>query len=240
MMHLKRISTSISALATKTGVLLLIACMLLVGSISTQAQSKAKKMAVEEPDTIPFFRGMAVGVDLIGPVQLAVSDYGQYEASLRVNLKDKYYPIIELGYGKCDANDESTKITYKTNAPYARIGIDWNLLKNKHDDYRLFGGFRYGFTFYKYDVSAPPIKDPVWGTETPYGADDVSCNYHWLEGVIGIDAKIWGPIRMGWSFRYKRRVAYSNGNLGNSYYVPGFGKQGGSRLGGTFNVTFEI
>ena len=31
-----------------------------------------------------------------------------------------------------------------------------------------------------------------------------------------------------------------DGEIGNSYYVPGFGKQGGSRLGGTFNVTLEI
>lgn len=52
---------------------------------------------------------MAVGVDLIGPVQLMVSDYGQYEASLRINLKDKYYPVFELGYGKADASDEATK-----------------------------------------------------------------------------------------------------------------------------------
>ena len=118
--------------------------------------------------------------------------------------------------------------------------IYWNLLKNKHDDYRLFGGFRYGFTSFKHDVSAPPVKDPVWGGEAPYGAEDVSANYHWLEGVIGVDAKIWGPVRMGWSFRYKRRLAQKKGDIGYSYYVPGFGKQGGTRLGGTFNVTFEI
>ena len=117
MMHLKRISIFILAIA-----------------INLTAFAQQKKIATIEPDTIPLLRGMAVGFDVIGPVQLMVSDYGQYEASFRVNLKDKYYPIIELGYGKADASDESTKIRYKTNAPYGRIGIDWNLLKNKHDD----------------------------------------------------------------------------------------------------------
>ena len=223
MMHLKRISIFILAIAT-----------------SLTAFSQQKKIATVEPDTIPLLRGIAVGFDAIGPTQLMVSDYGQYEASLRVNLKDKYYPVLELGYGKADASDESTKIRYKTKAPYVRIGIDWNLLKNKHDIYRLFGGFRYGVTYYKYDVSAPPIQDPVWGGEAPYGADGVSANSHWLEGVFGVDAKIWGPIRMGWSFRYKRRLMHKDGDLDNTYYVPGFGKKGGSRLGGTFNVTFEI
>ena len=48
-----------------------------------------------------------------------VSDYGQYEASLRINLKDKYYPVFELGYGKADASDEATQITYKTSATRA-------------------------------------------------------------------------------------------------------------------------
>ena len=38
----------------------------------------------------------------------------------------------------------------------------------------------------EYDLSAPPVTDPVWGGETPYGGNGISCNYHWLEGVIGI------------------------------------------------------
>ena len=84
---------------------------------------------------------MAVGVDLIGPVQLMVSDYGQFEASLRINLKDKYYPVFELGYGKADASDEANPNHLQDQRPYFRLGVDWNLLKNKHDDYRLFGGF---------------------------------------------------------------------------------------------------
>ena len=127
MMHLKRISISISAIATKAASMgickavsmemtkavekgaFLLACLLMLGGASANAQNQKKKMATVEKDTIPFFRGMAVGVDVIGPVQLMVSDYGQYEASLRINLKDKYYPVFELGYGKADASDESTR-----------------------------------------------------------------------------------------------------------------------------------
>ena len=80
MMHPKHISTYILAAATSM--------LSLFAVLPCQAQSK-KKIIEQQPDTIPFFRGMAVGVDLIGPVQLMVSDYGQYEASLRINLKDK-------------------------------------------------------------------------------------------------------------------------------------------------------
>lgn len=232
MMHPKRISTYISAIATTS--------LLALSAPAAHAQGQAKKIVPEAKDSTALFKGMAVGIDLIGPIQLMVSSNGQYEANLRIDLKDKYYPVFELGYGKADAHDESTKIHYKTNAPYFRLGMDWNLLRNKHDDYRLFGGFRYGCTFYKYDVWAPDVNDPVWGGSAPYGASGMSANYHWLEGVFGVDAKIWGPVRMGWSFRYKRRLAHKDGEIGNTWYVPGFGKQGGSRLGGTFNVTLEI
>ena len=62
----------------------------------------------------------------------------------------------------------------------------------------------------------------------------------WAEFVFGVDAKIWGPVRMGWSLRYKRRLFHDDGDYGNTWYVPGFGKQGGSRFGGTFNVSFEL
>ena len=67
------------------------------------------------------------------------------------------------------------------------------------------------------------------------------CNYHWIEAVVGVDAKIYGPLHLGWSLRYKRRIAHKEeGDFGNTWYVPGFGIFGDTRLGGTFNVIIDI
>lgn len=228
-MQRKHISYYISALVTSS--------LLLLSPVTAHAQ---KKVVAETPDTIPLFRGMAVSIDAFGLGQMILSDYGQYEAALRINLKDKYFPVFELGYGKANTTDEGTNINFKTSAPYARVGMDWNLMKNKHDIYRLYGGARYGFTSYKFDIKGPDMTDPVWGTTSPYEASGVSCYYHWLEAVFGVDAKIWGPIRMGWSVRYKRRLFRNDGDVGNTWYVPGFGRQGSSRFGGTFNITYEL
>ena len=181
-----------------------------------------------------------MSVDVVGLIQLGVSDYGQYEAALRVNLKDRYFPIIELGLGKCDSDDEATTLHYHTSAPYGRIGIDFNLMKNKHDIYRIYAGARYGFTSFKFDVSHPGLTDPYWKDEVSFGAEGVQSTYHWLEAVMGVDAKIWGPIHLGWSVRYRRRLARSVDALDNSWYVPGYGLSGGSVLGGTFNIILEI
>ena len=105
---------------------------------------------------------------------------------------------------------------------------------------RLYGGFRYAYTNYKFDVFSPGVTDPVWGESAEFKAQDVACHYHWLEFVFGVDAKLWGPIRLGWSARYKRRIAHDDGSIGNTWYVPGYGIEGNARLGGTFNVIFEL
>lgn len=208
--------------------------------VAAPVAADAKDSAEIKNDSVPLFNGIAVSVDLVGPMQMVFGDYGQYEAALRINLKDRYFPIVELGIGKADHNDDATDITYNTSAPYAKIGVDFNLLKNKHDIYRLFAGARYAFTSFKYDLSHPGMTDPVWGGMAPYEGYGIKCSYQWLEIVIGVDAKMLGPVHLGWSVRYRSRLSHNDGTMGNTWYVPGFGKAGSSSLGGTFNIAIDI
>lgn len=204
------------------------------------ANAQKPRVIEEQKDTVPLFRGVAVSVDMAGLGQIAFSSYGQYEVAARLNLNDKYFPVIEVGIGKANAKDDGTNVSYKTSAPYARVGLDLNLLKNKHDDYRLYGGLRYAYTKYKYDVSSPDLTDPVWGDQASFAANGVSCSFQWFELVFGVDAKIWKSLRLGWSVRYRHVLFHDDGDLGNTWYVPGFGKAGTTALGGTFNVIFEL
>ena len=66
-----------------------ISALLAFGALSTSAQGL--KPQTEYADTTRFFRGLQVMVDAVGPIQLAVSDYGQYEAALRINLKTSIF-----------------------------------------------------------------------------------------------------------------------------------------------------
>lgn len=206
-----------------------------------QAQNRQSKvMMTEETDSVPWFNGFAVSVDLVGPLQMALGDYGQYEAALRLNLKDRFFPIIELGYGRASHDDDVSFISYRSKAPYGRIGLDYNLLKNKHDQYRLYGGVRYAFTSFKFDVWRSEMEDKIWGGMVDYSAYGVKCSQHWAEFVMGVDAKIWGPLHLGWSVRFRRRIVIDKGNMGNVWYVPGYGLSDTSNLGGTFNVSIDI
>lgn len=138
-----------------TFILLSISLFLLLPSVA-HAQRK-QKVQPTKPDTVTFFRGVAVGVDVVGPAMKALSSYGQYEALLRVNLQDKYYPVLEIGVGEANKTDDNTSTQFKTRAPYGRVGIDFNVLKDKHDAYRVLAGGRVGYTSFKYDVSAPAV-----------------------------------------------------------------------------------
>lgn len=201
-------------------------------------QKTQEEKALE--DSIPFFRGVAIGTDLVGPAMRIIGDYGQFEVLARVNLKDRYFPTIEVGYGTADKTDDVTGIRYKTNAPYGRIGVDFNVMKNKHDKYRVLIGARYGYTSFKYDAGPVPLVDPVWQTQTQWETKDQDCTYGWLEVGAGVDATLWKFIHLGWSVRYRARLHQKFGDAGEPWYVPGYGKKGNSRIGAEFNIFFEL
>ncbi|MBQ9230834.1 MAG: hypothetical protein IJ190_06580 [Prevotella sp.] len=229
-MQRTNISTFISRLA--------ISLALLMVASTAHAQLKMFRM---EKDSIPLFRGFSVSFDLVGPAMLMLSDHGEIEGALRVNLHDQWFPIIEAGVGKANhEKDEVTGITYKTTAPYFRLGIDLNLLKNKHQSNRLYGGIRYAFTSYKADIIREALPDPVWQYESGFGVEGLRCNMHWLEVVFGIDAKIFGPLHLGWNVRYKRRVSHKEGDIGQTWYVPGFGINDQDNIAANFNVIIDI
>ena len=190
---------------TFTFILSLIISFLTLFTSSLYAQRKVV-VTKDQPDTIPFYRGIALGTDIVGPAMMFIRGYGQYEGIARLNLKDKYFPVLELGFGKSNKTDETTNIHYSTKAPYFRVGIDINVLKNKHDDYRALVGGRLAYTSFKYSFYNKTAIDPIWKSQSLCYASNVSSKLLWAELVAGLDAKIWGPIRMGWTIRYKKQL----------------------------------
>lgn len=107
---------------TFTFILSLAISLLAILPSSVYAQRK-KIVQKAAPDTIPFYRGIAVGTDLVGSAMIALGDYGQYEGIVRVNLKDKYFPTIEVGMGKANKLEETTGIHYDTKAIKVHIMV---------------------------------------------------------------------------------------------------------------------
>ena len=201
-----------------------------------------KYVAVEEQkEHLVFFQGFTLSVDGYGPVAMIVSDYGTLEGALRLNLKNTFFPIFEAGVGKCSKEDFNTKVSYKTSAPFGRVGIDFNMLKDKFQSNRLYLGARYGFSIFQYDIAGPAQTDPIWGGSQPFSMKSLNCTSHWAELIFGVEVKIFRNFHMGWAVRYKREIASTKSDYAKPNCIPGYGYTTNNTCwGATYSLIFDL
>ena len=197
--------------------------------------------AQEKPEgKAPLLSGVAVGADVVGFAMKAMgAKFANMEVSARINLRDKYFPVAELGIGDCHREGAETGNTFSATAPYMRFGIDYNFNK-KHNGNHLFGIFRYGFSSYKYDIGNAVFTDPVYGTTEALQLDGQKATGQWIEFGFGVETKLWRFVRLGWSIRYKKRISLKCPDEGEPYFIPGFGKNDDNCFGGTVNLVFDV
>ena len=206
-----------------------------------QGENSNNKLSKETLDKKPpLFSGISVSGDLVGLACKAFSSYGQYEGALRINLRERFFPTIELGLGQCDKTDDATELHYKTSAPYIRIGCDYNILKDKYSGNRVFIGFRAAYSNFKFDIEGSDQIEPVWGDKIPFHYKNQKSSCSWGEIVGGLEAKIWSFLHLGWTVRCRFRASQHKSKVGEAWYIPGFGRNGSTRLGASFNVIFDI
>lgn len=213
-------------------------CTLTISLLTLTATAAEKKEVIPRA---PLFCGVAVFADLSGPVMMAIgSKYDQLEVGARLNFRDHFFPICELGIGECDREGRENNNKFHTRAPYFRVGMDYNFNK-KHNGNRLMGGLRLGFSSFNFDFSDPDFTDPIWSNGgNVFKINSQRSNTQWMELSIGCETKLWSIIRLGWNLRYKARLHQSGKEYGAPYYTPGFGKNGNSTFGGTVNLIFDI
>ena len=191
--------------------------------------------------SVPTFAGLSLSADFAGAFLAATRGVGNYEAALRLNLKNTYFPVVELGWGVCDQISDATQLHYKLRAPYGRIGVDYNVKKDKQSLNRVFVGLRYGYSNYVYDLYSGGLVDMRWKTTVPFQYLDQSGSAHWGEAVFGLQTSLWKFVHLGWSVRYRLRIAEQQAAAGRAWYVPGLGRNiGGSNFAGTFQLVFDL
>lgn len=219
-------------------------------SVWAQTNKKDKDPGI----AYPLLNGLYIGADLYGVGEYAMGgDFLSSEASVELDLKNRYFPIVEIGYGTTDTwNDRG--IHYKGSAPYFRIGMNYNFFYKKQNKYYLYGGFRYAVSSFSYDVANATVNDPIWGTPVenpnindPIWGDYYPYNYkgqkgsmHWVELLAGVRVHIYKNFHMGWTLRYKSRIQQSVSQYGDPWYVPGFGEFDKSKFGITYTIMYKI
>lgn len=200
----------------------------------------AKQWQAQEEKKTYFLAGFAVSADFVGLVMKAAgSTFSQLEVAGRLNLKERVFPIFEIGLAEGNRTGNSKDNIFHTSAPYFRVGVDVNANKKRTSN-RLMVGIRIGYSSFKYDYSGPPIEDPVWGGTIPLDMHGINASAVWGEAAIGFETKIWSFVRLGWNARYKFRMSQKHYEYGQPWYIPGYGPNGANCWGGTVNLIFDF
>lgn len=189
----------------------------------------------------PLFYSGSVGVNVWDPVmRIFGQHYGLFDAWVQLNLHNRYLPVVEVGLGEMDHRPKTADFTFRVpTSIYFRIGADYNFFYNSNPDYQLVGGLRYGFSPFRYEVRDIVVDSPYWDETTTFDIPMQSATAGWLELRLGVRVKIWGPISMGWNFKYSKMLHESRNPAGEPWYVPGFGTRGPG-IGGTFSVIYTL
>lgn len=198
----------------------------------------------EEEKKLDFsFRSIAVSADVFGFAYSLLEEFTSSEFAVEANFGNRIYPIAEVGLGWCSTTDETTGIEYKTNAPYYRVGVNYNFSttnEKPNPNYGIFGIARFAWTSCEYDVTTPPIIDPVWGGTAALDLNGVKGTATWAEIGVGVRVKIAKNFHMGWSIRYKARISQEKTSNSQMWYIPGYGINKSTCFGGTYNLIYEI
>ena len=189
----------------------------------------------------PKIYEVSVGLNLWDPIMRAFGqDYGIGGVDIRLNMHNRYIPAVEIGLGQARHNADEYGCTYRSPlAPYAKLGIDYNFLFNSNPAYQLYGGLRYGFASFKYEVTGATDPGTYWGDKTTFDIPSQSASAGWLEIVLGLRVRLWGNISAGWALRYHTILHQSHPVGGDPWYIPGYGTAS-SPLSGSITISYTI
>ena len=189
----------------------------------------------------PKIYEVSVGLNLWDPIMRAFGqDYGIGGVDVRLNMHNRYIPTLEVGLGQASHTADEYGYTYRSPlAPYAKVGIDYNFLFNSDPAYQLYGGLRYGFSPFKYEVTGATDPGTYWGDKTTFEIPSQSASAGWLEVVLGLRVRLWGNISAGWALRYHSILHQSHPVGGDPWYIPGYGTTS-SPLSGSITISYTI
>lgn len=202
----------------------------------------------------PKYSELNVGLNIFDAVlALSGSDYGGASVWANLGIRNRFFPIVEIGVGTADRKPDGNNYHYKGNvAPYFKLGADYNFLHKSKADYQLLAGLRLGFSSFKYSLEDVAFGSDYWDETQVKTFDSLGCTDFWGELCLGIKVKITGNFSMGWNVGYRFLFSDKSTTLkpGESsvapygaefkpWYIPGYGKRT-SHLGFSFSAIYTL
>lgn len=219
----------------------------LLSSIHAQEEVKPIKKTVEKSDTVKVkvWQGFFVEFDVAPLIESAlINKYAYtYQGNLMINLSNRFFPLIEMGYAGADKTNIDG-ISFKTSGMFQKIGIDFRLLKPhpsatiKHNF--VLGGLRFGMSNFNYSINNALIEDPYWGGSEIINENSIPSTKYWFEFVAGTRVSLYKNIYLGWNVRNKRLLNKTKEGESSPWYVPGYGLGKSPIWGFSYTVGYKF
>jgi len=209
--------------------------------IDVFSQEKTDKDATEE---IALYQGLKVSVDAYSLVMSTLSkETYSFEGNVQVNLKERYFPILEMGFAGADKTSIND-YGFKTAGLFTKIGVDYNMLKPNRSGANIhkyfFVGARYGFSRFSYDVTNIVIDNGYWSGYIYRDFNDVKATKHWFEIVGGLHVEVLKNIYLGWNMRLKVQLGSEKYGEISPWYIPGIGIKSVGNFGFNYMVGYRF
>jgi len=199
------------------------------------ADDKKKK----EEINIPLYQGVQIGFDIMSPARSLFTE--SYGASVKadVNLKNAYFPTLEVGYANLDKTSEGG-IHFTSSGQYIKLGVNKSLSYNGlKAENMFFAGAHYGFTAFSYNLDNLTYTQNYWGNDLS-SLHNQKAAAGWIELVAGVRVHLLGPLSLGWTVQYKSTLHVSNGESSIPAYIPGYGENIKPNTGIAFHLYYKL
>lgn len=217
-------------------------------SIPKNQEARSQEIPVEVPlpegqkYRYPLLNGLMLSVNIFDPVLEAITfDHANYEAMLTLDLHHRFMPMVAVGVGHGDdTNDDGVR--YKVGmTPYFKLGCGYNLLYNRGirpgDWYGVF--MRYGCSSSRADITGMTYTDGYWQNYGPAEIKDHQFKCHWLELGGSLRVQVMKHFSMGWDLYWRPMIRKAGNEVGDPYFVPGYGVTN-VKLGFNFHAIYHI
>ncbi len=189
-------------------------------------------------DTL-YTKGVRIGFDLsrVANYYITQRKVLGFEVSADLRLQNKLLYVAEAGFATI-AKDAPT-YTFRSNGYYGRLGIERNMLKGGNDI--LFFGARYAFSAFNFQSDRFVVTEPYWQEQLPSSYPKENFLAQWVEGVAGLKGNVFGNFYLGFTTRFKLRVALSGNRNVGAITIPGFGDASNrAAFGFNYYVFYQI
>lgn len=193
---------------------------------------------------IAIWQGVNLEADLVPLITNLLNDNStfRYEATARINLLNKYYPVVELGY-EGQHTKMATGTDYMASGLFYRLGIDFNLVKQKsvkEANNKFLVGARLGFTNFGYDILQLKVRDEYTGQNFLQDFTDLRNSSLWFEVVAGIRIEVLKNVLMGWTVRMKNQIIQPEPGALQPLTIPGYGLSGGNVWSFNYMIGYQF